>query len=192
MNGSPINSLISNPISSAIPINHLAPANSFRPINNNLVNNNNNAIPIGNSEPLNSNAISSSVVSVSQPINSVNSNSVNVINSISNSNSINSINNNLAITKPLPVARVRQNAGIVEFNTRPDRTHAARPRPERTHEHAISNSQAGRAGSRSSSRASRITTESSVSNEQPNSIEESNSQADNGSGFAGFGRRVRG
>lgn len=198
-NSSPINSLISNPISSSIPINHLAPANSFFPINNNLVQNGghlapispaanaavspavnvspvNSPVPISGASPVNSPAIGSPAVgsaaiggpAFGSPAGSPNS---------ANPNSI----TNSAITKP--VQRGRQSAGILEYqlNARPERAHV-RPRPERVHE---AHSAAGRAGSRSSSRASRVTTE--PSNEP--AVAEEAGLPNAGSGF---GQRIRG
>ena len=178
-NNSPINSLVSNPISSSIPINHLAPANSFIPINNNLVNSNHLTI---SSPPANgpvSNAINGDAAN--NGINNLTSAPVAspIANSITNPNSITSD----AISKP--IVRGRQNAGILEYNTKPERS-AARPRPERVHDHNSLNH--ARTVSRSSSRASRITTEPSVSNNEANSIDELNAPG----GGSGFGQRIRG
>lgn len=180
---SPINSLISNPISSSIPINHLAPANSFFPINNNLVN-------AGHPAPV-SPAVSAVSAPVSSPVASpvaspVTANSVSPVSnhaiSAPAAGNPNSITNN-AITKP--VQRGRQNAGILEYqlNARPERAHV-RPRPERVHEaHSVAN--AGRAGSRASSRAARVTTE---PPNEPNAGEDANLP----NGGSGFGQRIRG
>lgn len=188
-NNSPINSLISNPISSSIPINHLAPANSFFPINNNLVNSGH---PVPISPPTNPAASPAVVAAVSPPAaaispvsNPTNGGASPVNNAISGpAANPNSITNN-AITKP--VLRGRQNAGILEYQlnaaSRPERPHV-RPRPERVHETHNAVPYAGRAGSRASSRA-RVTIE-------PPNEPSAGEEASLPNGGSGFGQRIRG
>lgn len=184
-NNSPINSLISNPISSSIPINHLAPANSFIPINNNLpfdkrslnayiLSHNNLSTTVGSAQPNNNPIVNPVVASspIAKPILNQNSHiNAPISNSIANTNSITNNLNSNAINKP--VVRGRQSAGILEFNTKPERVHAARPRPRPEHVHhpasehtpsnSINSSNRGRViNSRSQSRATRTSTETSV------------------------------
>lgn len=187
-NNSPINSLISNPISSSIPINHLARANSFIPINNNLVNANSiNANPLNN---LMANSLSNSVLNPNSNSNSITnpiSNSIGTDHNLNSNPKSNPNSNPNSITNPItkPIVRDRQNSGILEFNTKPERSHAVRPRPERIHEHSVNNNNLGRGVSRTSSRSTRVTTEASI---EPNSIEELNLP----NGGSGFGQRIRG
>lgn len=183
-NNSPINSLISNPISSSIPINHLAPANSFFPINNNLVQNGGNSGHQVGISPA-ANAASPAVNAIGSPVSSpVPTSGASPVSSPAGSANIpnpNSIITNSAITKP--VQRGRQNAGILEYqlNAKPERSHV-RPRPERVHE---AHSAGVRAGSRSSSRASRVTTE-------PSNEPVGGEEASLPNGGSGFGQRIRG